>query len=354
MSEPEDYKSLVSEEADQRLYKDGLIGKIRPSLAPLAKRFVCPPFSILNAREGVWQHRKRAWLRLGIKSEVGRTQKGAYFLNDNETLMGYASRKRKEKKGREFGVVNHSKKVNFEVGFDGKPLSSGQGPYTTRTGGTSVFDPVLCELAYSWWCPPGGIVVDPFAGGSVRGIVSSILGLKYWGCELRSEQVEANKKQLDEIPRGKYKPKWVCGDSMEKLSDAPPADFVFSCPPYGNLEKYSEDEKDLSSMTYEDFLISYGEIISRTCECLKENRFACFVVSNYRDYETRVMHDLVGDTIRLFVKAGLRFWTEAVLITAVGTAAIRANRTFIHGNRKLVRTHQNVLVFVKGEPEVEE
>jgi hypothetical protein len=38
----------------------------------LADRFGVPPFSVLNAREGVWQDRKRAWLALGIKSELGR------------------------------------------------------------------------------------------------------------------------------------------------------------------------------------------------------------------------------------------------------------------------------------------
>jgi hypothetical protein len=38
----------------------------------LSDKFLIPPFSILNAREGWWQDRKRAWLALGIKSEEGR------------------------------------------------------------------------------------------------------------------------------------------------------------------------------------------------------------------------------------------------------------------------------------------
>ena len=42
--------------------------------------------------------------------------------------------------------------------------------------GTSIFDPVLCEIAYRWFCPPAGRVLDPFAGGSVRGIVAALLG----------------------------------------------------------------------------------------------------------------------------------------------------------------------------------
>jgi ParB-like nuclease domain len=38
----------------------------------LAERFGIPPFSVLNAREGWWQNRKRAWIDLGIRSELGR------------------------------------------------------------------------------------------------------------------------------------------------------------------------------------------------------------------------------------------------------------------------------------------
>jgi hypothetical protein len=41
-------------------------------LGSLVERFGVAPFSVLNAREGWWQDRKRAWLALGIRSELGR------------------------------------------------------------------------------------------------------------------------------------------------------------------------------------------------------------------------------------------------------------------------------------------
>ncbi len=40
--------------------------------ASLVERFGVPPFSVLDARQGYWQDRKRAWLSLGIESELGR------------------------------------------------------------------------------------------------------------------------------------------------------------------------------------------------------------------------------------------------------------------------------------------
>lgn len=38
----------------------------------LAERFGVPPFSVLDARKGWWQTRKRAWIDLSIRSELGR------------------------------------------------------------------------------------------------------------------------------------------------------------------------------------------------------------------------------------------------------------------------------------------
>lgn len=50
---------------------DGLGGS-GAGAGSLAAQFGIPPFSVLNAREGWWQDRKRAWLALGIQSEIGR------------------------------------------------------------------------------------------------------------------------------------------------------------------------------------------------------------------------------------------------------------------------------------------
>lgn len=278
------------------------------SLAPtktgvLSERFEFPPFTTLNAREGLWQERKRAWVEIGIESETGR--------GDN--------------------LIKHS---------------------TTTTLGekdTSIFDPVLCEMAYRWWSPEGGTVVDPFAGGSVRGIVAGLLGRQYWGCDLRVEQIEANRTQAAAIcPAASIE--WVCGDSTERLADAPPADFVFSCPPYGDLERYSDDPADLSTMEYHTFIPNYRRIIQRCAKALKPGRFACFVVGDFRDRRSGAYRGFVADTIVGFREAGMDLYNDAVLLTAIGSLPIRTGKQF-EASRKLGKAHQNVLVFAKGKPE---
>ena len=57
---------------------DDLMGQLEGDGDPLEERvslvdrFIVPPFSILDARQGYWQNRKTAWLALGIQSELGR------------------------------------------------------------------------------------------------------------------------------------------------------------------------------------------------------------------------------------------------------------------------------------------
>ena len=216
--------------------------------------------------------------------------------------------------------------------------------------GTSIFDPVLCELAYLWFSPPGGLVLDPFAGGSVRGIVASKLGRQYIGHELRAEQVAANRIQGDEIcAEAEFPPAWITGDSrmLDKTCADVQADMIFSCPPYADLEVYSADPLDLSTLPYAAFRAAYAEIIAKACSKLKQDRFACVVVGEVRDKMGNYV-DFVGDTIQAFRDAGLEYYNEAILITAVGSLPIRVGRQFSI-SRKLGKTHQNVLVFVKGD-----
>jgi hypothetical protein len=573
----------------------------------LADRFLIPPFSVLSARDGWWLERKRAWLALGIRSEEGR---GANLLRFSAQANAFQA-----------GAKPYSKTAVHD--FDG-----GNG---WEIEGTSVFDPVLTEIAYRWWSPPGGLVLDPFAGGSVRGIVAAKLGRRYVGVDLSASQIEANRQQAAQILANKpantavakpelitdpdtitpieergelflkrddlfecngarggkarallallknapgavgignrlspmlsriarvaeylnipfvghaagsaklsqveedaqahgaelvkvkgtnylsavkaralrdaqerkwvfvpfglecteyfeltkiqtrnipsetqrivaaagsgmtvaaicaglrernlrtpilavrvgvdpeplldrwapkdwrdqisivqapssfeqaetrkvwwgveldpyYEakaaafvqpgdvfwltairtplsgpavaetetssgsapmPQWIHGDSRDLpalCSETDEADFIFSCPPYTNLERYSEDPRDLSTLDdYADFCSAYAEIIAKACARLKNDRFACFVVGDVRDKAGRLL-DLVGDTVRAFQAAGLDYYNDAILVTALGSLPIRAAGIFEKGHRKLGRTHQYVLVFAKGDP----
>ena len=238
----------------------------------------------------------------------------------------------------------------FSEEYSGGDACAGRGQ-----SGTSIFDPVLCELVYRWFSPPGGQVLDPFAGGSVRGIVAAYCGRRYTGIDLRAEQIAANREQWTTIAAKapndgeRPKPAWITGDSRDLADLAPDlaADLIFSCPPYADLERYSDDPADISTMAYHEFRAAYFDIIAKAAALLKPDRFACFVVGEVRDKCGNYLN-FVGDTVQAFREAGLEYYNEAILVTAVGSLPIRAGRQFASG-RKIGKTHQNVLVFVKGD-----
>lgn len=312
---------LLSEPEGFSLFGRDLFGEaITPDVSgPLAQRFVMPPFSVLNARDGAWQARKRAWLACGIQSELGRET-----IEGNNSWMAYAKRT--------------------------TPQSEAYAKIAAAGIGT-IFDPTLTELMYSWFCPPGGSILDPFAGGSVRGIVAAKLGYHYVGIELRPEQLAANQEQADRICVGDdVQPVWIEGDSLNlaEIVAGQSFDCLFSSPPYFNLEVYSDDPRDLSAMPWESFVAAYTAIIAATVSLLKPDRFACFVIGDVRDKKGfyRCLPEL---TVAAFQAAGALKYNDAVLVTAVGSLPIRVGKQFAAG-RKLGKAHQSVLVFVKGDP----
>lgn len=514
---------------------------IKPPAPSLMDRFLEPPFSILDGRSGRWQERKNRWKSLGIQSELGRGDDLVYDSPQTTYRNWYEVKNIAE--------VEQGKRLT-----DAEMIERyGSRLLRYTESGASIFDPVVCELTYRWFSGPGDRVLDPFAGGSVRGLIASLLGRKYHGIELRSEQVEANYKQSElllpradaetvsvrvsaamlrqefhgcepdyirdvchgrccrsessatgngilvtihpseeaaieasggvvvdgllqptegerkcpfqhdeglcglhgseakpfgciaspftlnkngtlivrnryrtlscfkdlredgtqlpayiafrasldlifgqekaqeisdhleqgggdlimEMPQESYRklvdndaikasvkgqesvpvgvdmsPEWVIGDSLEVLPtlEDESFDLIFSCPPYADLEVYSDDPADISNMPYEEFLEAYRGIISAAASKLSNNRFAVWVVGEVRDSKGNY-RGLVPDTVRAFQDAGMHLYNEAILLTSIGSAAFSAAGAF-EGSRKLKKSHQQVLVFVKGDAKI--
>lgn len=363
----------------------GAAGGLAPG-GPLAARFVVPPFTVLDARQGYWQERKRAWLGLGIRSELGR---GAIHLGLSAEVEAYrrgegeyakdgpaksygsggpatpsAARPAWRGQGKTNLLVPGGAGTNSAWAASGSAARKyGQQSLNAAVGhdtgananesGTSVFDPVLCELMYRWFCPPGGAVLDPFAGGSVRGVVASWLGYAYTGIDLRPQQVAANQQQGATIlSAGHRQPAWLTGDSRGLPALVPQGaayDFVFTCPPYHDLERYSDDPRDLSNAGgYAAFLDGLGQCLRAAMGLLRADRLGAVVVGNVRDGRG-ALRDLCGDTTRLMAEAGYGLFNDAVLVTMAGSLPVRVSGQF-DGGRKLGRSHQTILVYAKGDP----
>ena len=327
--------------------KADVSGKIR-------ERFDFPPFTVLNAREGLWQDRKRAWLSLGIQSEVGR---GESLLKLSDTILERDPEKRAAMQAAhanagltwnvtDMDQMRHREELQEQQEQDNHPSDEGwvktgltfasgtprrdpvslklqgfteeqvqeikrlqaksksfninewvrqkkaEGELTSGlsagASGTSIFDPVLTELCYKWFCPPGGLILDPFAGGSVRGVVAGLLGYRYHGIDLRPEQIAANEAQREQIaPHADIT--WHVGDSNVLLDSAPDADFVFSChPSYTRVTTKEFGPKLISEIKVGDFVRTHTGSYQPVTECLTR-KYTGKIFNFVRDFRRNIL-----------------------------------------------------------------
>ena len=125
-------------------------------------------------------------------------------------------------------------------------------------------------------------------------------------------------------------------------------DLLFSCPPYFDLEVYSDLKNDASNQKeYKDFLQILDNAFTRALTCLKENRFAVIVVGDIRD-KKGFYYGFADDVKNIFIRNGAKLYNEMIIAESIGTLPQRVGR-YMH-NRKVGKCHQNVLVFYKGNP----
>ena len=286
----------------------------------LRDKYGWPPFSVINTISFDWQRRKDEWETLFQDSTVGRDVK-RYNATPTNTF-------------------------------------SARGANAKKAESVSEFDPYLAELMYRWFSNEGDIILDPFAGGCVRGVVASVLGREYEGIDINLAQVLANEEQFQNLQE-RYTnlagcAYWRAGDSETALIIEPYVDMVFTCPPYYNLEQYTKDPRDLSRLpSYADFLEKYASILYKATQCLKDNSFFVIVVSEVREeprgIEKSNFVGLVPDTIHILRdKCSLHYYNEIIIMNNIGSLPIRAPKYF-NQSRKIGRMHQNCLVFYKGD-----
>lgn len=274
----------------------------------LSDRYIEPPFSVINLRSQKSIDMANKWRDMGIKVG-GRGENNGTFSALNSLMKKTSGESRAN-------AINES-----------------------------IFNPYLCEILHHWFnIEKGGYVLGPFAGGMERGFVACSLGHKYIGFDVREEQVLFNRDNCNLLSP----PNWILDSSENLLNyvDENSQDFILTCPPYADLEVYSDNPLDISNKSYDEFLTIYKDIIKKCFVALKNNRFAVWVVGEVRgsggDY-----YNFIGDTISSFLDAGFKYYNEAIMLTPIGTGGLRANRSF--KTRKLIKCHQNVLVFYKGD-----
>ena len=124
--------------------------------------------------------------------------------------------------------------------------------------------------------------------------------------------------------------------------------MILTCPPYADLERYSDDPRDLSAMDYTAFADALAAILLRAAGTLAADSYLAVVLGEVRGPD-HAYRGLVPDVATRLRDGGLSFYNEIVYVTPIGSLPLRAGRAF-RASRKLGKSHQNVLIFAKGDP----
>jgi len=302
----------------------------------LSERFIVPPFSIFDTRKGYWQERKKIWME--VIGDLGESRNDALY---DSIQIKYKELYVKTQQHREELGISFKEYLDRYV----PDYIKDNEEQKILSAGVSILDPVLAEIVCRWFGLDNCKTFDCFAGDSVFGYVSSYLGNEFIGIELREEQVKINNERVAGM-----KARYVCddGQNVAKYIEPNSQDLFFCCPPYFDLEHYSELPNDASNQgSYDDFIKILRNAFTASITCLKENKFAVIVVSDIRDKQSGFYYDFCGDIKRIFKDNGMGLYNEIILINTGASTALRAARYM--NSRKVAKMHQNVLVFYKGD-----
>ena len=253
--------------------------------------------------------------------------------------------------------TDFDKKITDKVASDGLKEDYKKGKNIkewVKVGGgqraLSKFNSENCKNIINYFTCKGDTILDPFAGRT-RAIISNHLDRKYIGFELTEKYFPAVNTDdmkvfnMDSAEMGEVL--WLPDRALGEM------DMVFTCPPYWNMEKYSDDEKDLSTFkTYDDFLEGCNRRLEIASSYLKDDGFLIVVLMDFR--QKGVFYPWHTDTINFFHK-NTDFKLYDTMIWEMSPRKRHPLYPQALVNRRMLNTHEYCLVFNrKTQPELKE
>jgi len=204
----------------------------------------------------------------------------------------------------------------------------GAGKNTAYTATTSYFNPKLCRMVYSSYCPENGTIFDPFSS-VVRPYVARLMDYNYTGCEVRKDEYEKINKILMAKTLFKTSDVNILNIDCREFETENKYDLIFTCPPYWNLETYSDQDNDMSNISdYSNFIIEMSKVYKKCVSLMHKDSYCCFVVADFRDYSEgrKLINRLVpfvSDMIRCGEDSGLALYDKVIIKKPLGTAPAR-------------------------------
>ena len=192
----------------------------------------------------------------------------------------------------------------------------------------SEFSPLLAQRIVEYWSDEDDLIIDPFAGRGTRVLVAKAMDRRSIGLDISWEFIShinnkaADKRSLEDFidDREIYVPMAVHTDSRFMPIPDETADFIYSCPPYWNIEKYEHRDGQLADIDdYKEFLREMGNIFKECYRILKNGKFMVIVVQDFRLWKK--FYALGAHTVQEIENAGFAMYDNVIRSYTTNLAA---------------------------------
>ncbi len=228
------------------------------------------------------------------------------------------------------------------------------GAHTAKYHGN--FIPQIANQLLRRYTKEGDFVIDPFTGSGTTLIEAQRLGRNSIGIELNEEVARESAERVRTEQRDNTIADIYGGDSSEiNLSrileryGKQKAQFIIYHPPYWDILKFSENEKDLCNATsLEKFLDMMRKVLQNTLPSLEKGRYCAMVIGD--KYTKGELIPLGFYCMQLFQQEGLKL--KATIVKNFEETKGKANQQAIWRYRALAGNfylfkHEYIFVFKK-------
>jgi len=216
----------------------------------------------------------------------------------------------------------------------GERRESGGHEASNSRSGFSHFPAEVSGLCLQLYLRDASNIFDPFAGWGERHCAVNGAGKSYTGFDI-------NPHAIAEASRV-YGVTNILADSL--VENIPAFDGLLTCPPYWNLEEYSDAGLD-SAKEWAGFLKQYALVLGRCYEAANDGATFCIMTGDWR--ANHIYHDLTHETRAIMQRCGATFWDEVI----VSRASVTKVKIMIPQAVRLgyvVKLHETLSVFKKG------
>ena len=212
------------------------------------------------------------------------------------------------------------------------------------------------EFLVNYYVPEGGTILDNFVGRGTVGLASLYHDRKFIGVDIDKKNIDGIREVLEEHFPDKsedYELHHTDGVDLEFLEGQENVlDGVITSPPYVlNAERYTKDERDLSSMNHEQFMQRINANFKILHRLIKKSDFEkkefypiIFIIGTGRK-GTRGIIDMDFEFQQAAKDSSLILWDKVFNRLHTPFGAVNWERNYL--NKYVQKNYETNLVFVK-------